>query len=493
MSEYDRAMAKKIIPIFLIIAMCPGIITAQQVIVSPDINMRNTQIYSVIGRIDETIMFFQDKASTKKVLLYNDKLELQSERDVNLLNNRALVLEVVNLDSLFGIIYGYREEDQQILAMSTFNKNAEPIDTTTLAIFEKEWRGLNFQVVSSEDGTKLGLYNVLNADQIKVVVVDVFTMETIMNAEYLIKQSNLQEELLDVQISNLGEFILMTEINNSRAQRERHLVNVFYLRPRSTDINHIQIPLSGLVCADIKLSINNLTKEIGIAGLCDERRNQESSLYIWIKGNPRMFNDVPVKIFEIDPQIIFEVYGEKRKSRLQNFVISDILWQDDGGGILVFEMQIDLNRRIASATNVNQSGFRAFGDYGGSTFGGWSDHYREDLVLVGINKLGESRWHQVFYKKQFSQNDGAMFSSYFSIITPSRVRIIYNDEIKNNSTVSEYIFDSNGNYKRTTVLSTEYQNLKLRFTEALQLSSTEILVPSQSTLALNLVKIDYTN
>ena len=69
--------------------------------------------------------------------------------------------------------------------------------------------------------------------------------------------------------------------------------------------------------------------------------------------------------------------------------------------------------------------------------------------------------------------------------------MIYNDEIKSNNTVSEYVLDPLGNYKRTSVLSTEYQNLKLRFQDATQISSTELLVPSQKNYDLSLVKIDF--
>ena len=108
-----------------------------------------------------------------------------------------------------------------------------------------------------------------------------------------------------------------------------------------------------------------------------------------------------------------------------------------------------------------------------------------------MDREGLTDWHRVFYKKQFSQNDGGIFSSFFPFITPSRLRLIYNDEIKSNNTVSEYILDPQGNYKRTSVLSTEDQDLKLRFTDAEQISSTELIVPSQKNYELNLVKIDF--
>ena len=95
------------------------------------------------------------------------------------------------------------------------------------------------------------------------------------------------------------------------------------------------------------------------------------------------------------------------------------------------------------------------------------------------------------YKKQFSQDDNAIYSSYFLYTTPSRIKLVYNDEIKTNNTVSEYVLDPLGNFERKSVLSTQYQNLKLRFRDAIQISPNEIIIPSESTNKINLVKIEY--
>ena len=158
--------------------------------------------------------------------------------------------------------------------------------------------------------------------------------------------------------------------------------------------------------------------------------------------------------------------------------------------MIAFEVAYDVNRRsgngLGFALNTPAGSPNSLGGNGA-----WSDHYRDDLVLISLDKDVQEEWYQVFYKKQFSQNDNGIFSSFFPFLTPSRLRLIYNDEIKSNSTVSEYILDGNGNYKRSSVLSTEYQDLKLRFADARQISSSELIVPSQKSFTVNIVKIDF--
>jgi hypothetical protein len=71
---------------------------------------------------------------------------------------------------------------------------------------------------------------------------------------------------------------------------------------------------------------------------------------------------------------------------------------------------------------------------------------------------------------------------------PSKLHVIFNDEIKNANTVSEYIIDPIGNYKRNSLLTTEYKNLKLRFKDGIQISNKSFVVPSEKGAKINLVK-----
>jgi len=112
-------------------------------------------------------------------------------------------------------------------------------------------------------------------------------------------------------------------------------------------------------------------------------------------------------------------------------------------------------------------------------------------VIMALHPDGSEHWTEVLFKKQFSQDDGGIYASYYPFITPSRLRLIYNDEIKKENTVSEYVLNGIGEYKRESLFSTRYQNIKLRLMDALQISNNEILIPSQKNYNLSLVKISY--
>ena len=95
------------------------------------------------------------------------------------------------------------------------------------------------------------------------------------------------------------------------------------------------------------------------------------------------------------------------------------------------------------------------------------------------------------HKKQYSQDDNAAFSSFFLLKTPTALRLIFNDEIRNENTVSEYVIRGDGNFDRNSVMSTESQNIRLRFRDALQVDANALIIPSERRNRLRLVLLEY--
>lgn len=463
-------------------------ISAQRVTVSKEISIRNNVAYDIIGRIDDKILLYKDKGTERDLLTYDNDLVFQSERQITLDEKRCVLFEVVQMDTAFAVIYGYRKKGDDIIKMDVFSPTANRVDSTTLLVTERKWKGLDFETSLSEDERHLVLFDISGDSKVRVVSIDLEKKELVTDKEYVFDGLNLYRNALQFEVDNEGRFYMLADKNNTKGKREDHSAHVYQFVAETGVVNEIQIPLNDFVTQDVRITINNRTNELGVAGLYDEKRQDESTGYFWIKGDKDNFSTQSIELVPFDEDIYFEVYGERHRGRMENVSVADIIWKSNSTPILIFELAYDVRRR-----NLDQSiyggGVNRRTGYSGDL--AWSDHYRDDLILISLDQNNGKEWHQVFYKKQFSQNDNAIFSSFFPFTTPSRLRLIYNDEIKNNSTVSEYILDPFGNYKRTSVLSTEYQNLRLRFIDANQISPTEILVPSQKSYGLNLVKIDY--
>lgn len=461
----------------------------QYVTVSPEINIRSDIAFFLLGEIDNNILLFRDLGSEKKLHIYDQDLVLNSERQVNLIEKRSLVYDLVNLDTAFAVFYGFRDEKEMVVQLDIFSPTAELIDSIEISRNERSFRALQYKATVSEDESKVALFNILSDEKIRISVFDLNTKKPLINNDYIISNTNLNEELLQIEVSNKGDLFMLTEKNNYKSDKKAHEVNILRFIATSEITEEIRIPLYDVITASTLFKIDNLNSRIGLSALYDEKSKNESTGYIWTNGPIDNWGNEDIYLIPFEDVVYYELYGDKKKKKLQDFKLKDILFKADGTPILIMEVENNVSRQSGSAASntLNPRAFRS----GTSNFTGWSDHYREDILIISLDETIHEEWHQVFYKKQFSQNDQGIYSSFFTFNTPSRIRLLFNDEIKTSSTVSEYIFDGAGNYKRSSVLNTEYQNLRLRFADALQISNSSLLVPSQKSYDLNIVKIDY--
>ena len=63
--------------------------------------------------------------------------------------------------------------------------------------------------------------------------------------------------------------------------------------------------------------------------------------------------------------------------------------------------------------------------------------------------------------------------------------------MKEENTVSEYVVSATGHMDRNSVMSTDDQNIRLRFRDALQTGSNELIIPSERRNRLRLVRVEF--
>jgi hypothetical protein len=95
------------------------------------------------------------------------------------------------------------------------------------------------------------------------------------------------------------------------------------------------------------------------------------------------------------------------------------------------------------------------------------------------------------YKRQFSQDDEGLYSSFFLLRTDDFLRLIFNDEIEEGTTVSEYIIGPDGRNMRKSILNTGKKDIHLRLTDAVQVEADKLLVPSESNGKMSVVIMDF--
>jgi hypothetical protein len=160
--------------------------------------------------------------------------------------------------------------------------------------------------------------------------------------------------------------------------------------------------------------------------------------------------------------------------------VRQLVLRQDGGIVLIAERFHEIQRGTASSRGFWHDGMRLIVDY-----------FYDDIFVIGMNGDGTTHWKTVLHKKQFSQDDEGTFSSFFLVRHSDKLRLLFNDEIKYENTCSEYQISPVGGYNRNSLINTVGQGLRLRFRDALQVSSAECLIPSEFRNKLKLVLVRF--
>jgi hypothetical protein len=462
-------------------------VISQSVTVADEINIRSYYAYDMLGQVDDNILLFLDKGLDQFINIYDKDLKFKRKKELIFERRKVRIHYLTPKDSSFNIVYSYKERDTIYYKIREYDKNVVLIDSLTLEKNTSPDAPRSFRYSMSDDKSKTVLFAQQHGKIVNLKVIDNINNLEMWSADVELKKIDAKDDFRKLLVTNEGVVLYLFEQNNSRFSRDDHILILLGLFKGGVVLQS-KINLNDRVSCDLGLAYNNKTGNVVIAGLSSEKKVTEASEYFYVNKHIANFQleEFP-EVRNIGVDFIREVYGRKKvkEKELKDFLVYDIISRQDGGFIMISEMDREYQRRTAfnSVTRTN----RSFN----SPVRGWTDHYNEDVVVFAVHPTGEEHWRKVLYKKQFSQDDGGMFSSFYLFKTPSRLKLIYNDEIKNNNTVSEYVLNPLGQYERNSLLSTEYQNLRLRFRDAIQLNNQQLLIPSEKNYNLRLVKIDY--
>ena len=459
---------------------------AQEVLVSSDISIRNNLSYDIIGEVDDKIILFRDAGNEYFMETFDDEMGMILSTSIVFEEPKVNIYNILGLDSSFQIQYGYADKDSIRIMSRRYNSKAVLVDSVSLFTVEKRLFK-QYKFVHSEDRSKTLLFNKGRKNDLELHWIDNRANQRWFSGVYEIINVDLLEDFRFMELTNDGRAITYFDTNNFQFNKDKHKGHVFVFTPQAKEYDYFPLNYESTVATDLKMEFNNANNHLVIAGLYSTVSNSAAEGYFVFNKNINQLQENNTFTYTNFPrEFIGEIIGVKKRKidLLNDFIVKELVLRADGGLLLFFESYKEFARR---------SNYRSYTRRDATLYGdrGWVDYYNEDIIMVATHPKGEEHWKKVLHKKQFSQDDEAIFSSFYIFKTPSRLRLVYNDDITKNSTISEYLVDPIGDYERRSLLNTEYENLKLRFNDSIQLSSNSLIVPSQQSYTLNLVRITY--
>ena len=459
-------------------------VLSQKVTVSKEMPLKSDVAYDLLGQVGDHILLYRDRGNNKhRVEVFDKEMAFVKDRAITFEKKKVDVLGIIPRDSSFNMIYSYKEGDEIIHRIRKYSGDMILEDSTELFRIPKTFKKKSYLIETSENKKFSILFEFEDKHIMEFYLVRHDSLDILHKKILEVVDLDIRDKLREVELTNRGEIIILLEQKNSRFSKSENHFGLFVVDTGS-NFKYTRINNYERVASDVEINFDNVNRRICVVGLWHDKNKDAAKGYFYLnKPEITLKEEEEFIAASFTPELIAEANSKDigKSVELKDYELNQVALRQDGGFLMFAESKRAYTRRSNYQSNFS----------GGRGLSGWMDHFFEEVVVIAVQPEEKEHWSRVLFKKQFSQDDDGIFSSYFLMKTPSRFKLVFNDEIKNNNTVSEYLLDPIGRFNRNSLLSTDYQNLKIRFADAVQVSSSEFIAPSEKNRKLSLVKIAY--
>ncbi len=449
-------------------------LSSQKVTVSPEILLRDDYSYTLLGKVSDKILLIRNKGVGQTLSIYNEGLGFIQEIPMDFEDRRVNLIGFVTTKNDFNSYYSFKNKGTEYVKSVKMSPMGEIYYEDTLFTREEAFITEYYKFNGSNNDRYVVLFVPLDDDRMRLMLYDNQEMELMYETIISVNGVSMRKDFRKIAVANDGSIGILFEKYNNGFKKEGHHYRMVEL-DKEGNIEEKLIPFYGLITNDVELLVG-AENQFKIAGIYGYKEDDLSNGFFVYAQDSIHYNEFP-------DELLIDVSANKKRiiDGLQNYMLHNIIQRKDGGFVYIMESNKEYYRTTSDIRNFRGSTYR----------GGITDYYNEDIVVLSISPNGKLQWTTVLPKKQFSQDDEGVYSSFFIFETPSKLHFVFNDEIKNNNTVSEYVINPAGKYERNSVLSTAYQKLKLRIRNAMQISSSSYVLLSERNNRVNIVKIEY--
>lgn len=472
----------KLLPIVLF--FLPLILFGQDITFSEDYAIKSDVAYYLIDDIDGSFILFRDIPRGRKIHIMDDKLMDAGEVPIEFDFKNPNILDVVKArDDQFSVIYTAKSKGDRYLRIENFDRFGLLKDSLTIDILPNIFEAVNYQIEKSADETKALIYNIKFDKTINAVFVDIENLKVIWKKSFDDLGINQLFQIKQFLISDRGDFSLITLRDNSNLNKKKTRFELFTILNNSDKLEKLTIPMQQKLTSSSQFIFDELNNSLIGTGLYSEKNTirAKGTFHINIpldnsENHTLSFNDFSEEFLQ--------EYLDKRNignnAGITNAEVTDIVLRKDGGVLLMGESR---ETKLRGGSNVPVSLNR--------TDVLKADYYFDQIFISSIHPDGKHHWNKIIQKKQYSFDDGAIYSSFFQFVSKTGLHLLFNDEVRNHSTISDFTIKGNGDYKRRAIINTVGVDIKLRVRDALQTKSNEIIIPSQYRNKLRMVKFNF--
>lgn len=447
--------------------------------------------YEILGKNQNGIVVHLFNNTNHEVELYNHQLRSVIKKEINL-RDKNTRLESIFLREKGGVVfYSQGVGDKQFLKVRYLTDYLET-STTSVVLDSMNKRSLSFNpyYIKQSPNLRYFVFFTIFEDKSKMMVDYKILNENLDLVDQGLFE-NLQKDVVlkSFKISNQGVvyavmarqtksalagdyiydeiYTFLYDPNSKNGVQQTSKSQNFRFKNIITEIN----PHSGKAYTVANYRNHDNTDDIGMSILIsDIEKNSGVQLkYNYDRDEMSKLHSYDAKDWKDQAMII-------RPKR--------IISQSDGGCLVISEGQYQYTKVV----RTQPSGFYMYGETFTRTYD--QNHYF-DISAVSVSETGKINWEVNMPKIQITESDGGYFSSFVMFEANNLLKFLFNEDVYSNGNFVEYNLNPVGATKRNIVFNSEKNDLILIPQKALQISESEMLIPSEQKRNLQLVLFKY--
>ncbi len=447
-----------------------------------------TSKFKIIGKNNDGIVV-RLYGSEDVINVYDNSLRLITNKTIDYKNKDGLLQHIMLNKSGAMIFYLEQQKKFSVLLAQPVNSKyieiGKPLSIDT--IFDrKELIASNLRFKASLDQSCLLIYYPYFSEDkvqsVKFICVD-RGLRTLYNKTIPLNRDEKElEESKSVIDNNGNSFLILKPENNGQG----NVYDVQHIDSKGDFLNY-RITTTREVFGEPSFDIDNKNGNMVMTAFYDDRLRPNEHLangFLYASFNPANGTSVHSTYTSFSKDFIAELTGRENitNQSLYTFTIRKAVLRNDGGILIAAESFIKDSRDQAVPLGV-QPGYNSYRSTEIFQF--------NDIIAFSINSKGTLEWHSVMRKKQASEDDNGIYSSFMLMNEKEKLRFIYLDDISTNSSVYNYYLSSEGMTDKDVLLNQEERDLMLMPKMGKQISPEEVAIPSYKNGSLRLVKITF--
>jgi len=460
----------------LVICTYLGIAQSVQINVSPNIEMNENADLRILGQAQQNVFAATFDPAKLNFYKFGSDMKMVSNREVVLHERRTNLHHIALVNNTIEIIYSYRNRSLLCFKVETFDLALNLIDSSTIGFFDKQGYFPNFINLLSPQKHFLTIYydDISNYRQYFTIDIQKKSLLWTYRWDHSLEKTDARNQT-DVLVDDKA--IVYPIFSDFHANNEKPPVKfiICKLTPKGQlPASVIDVPFG---INEFKWSIDQTSSKLILTGTYwTKEETKAKGIFYSSMTLPEGFI-MKYKLNEFRPAIIDALKESKEKTEngIENLSAPSIFHRSDGGLVMILERNRLVER--SQPTRAINGSYRSIFDY-----------YYNDMLAVSIDSSGQEAWSTPMFKRQYSQDDEGIYSSYASIKSPLALRLAFNDEIRTNNTVSFYQLLPDGTVSRENILNLNINKLRLMFSQGVQIGQNTCIVPSFNRGRIKLAK-----